>query len=78
MQEELLVCICAGSFINLGNPFEEVTENNFDPSVGSVSLGNHEEDLALKSPIITDKNGLRLFMLLKSFSKLDKNKQNSL
>ena len=57
MQEELLVCICVGSFINLGNPFEEVSENNFDPSVASMSLDYHEEDLALKSPVITDKNG---------------------
>ena len=74
VQEELLVCISVGSFINWGNPFEEVSENNFDPSVVSISLDHHEEDLALKSPVITDKNGLCLLMLLKSFSKLDKNK----
>ena len=78
MQEELLVCICVDSFINWGNPLEEVIENNFDPSVVSMSLDHHEEDLSLKSPVITDKNGLRSFMLLKSFPKLDKNKSNSL
>ena len=33
---------------------------------------DHEEDIALKSPVITDKNGLSSFMSLKSFSKLDK------
>ena len=44
-------------------------------SVVSMSLDHHQEDLALKSPVITDKNGLHLFMSLKSFSKLDKNNQ---
>ena len=71
MQEELLVCICVALFINLGNPFEEGSESNFDPSFVSIFLDHHEEDLALKSPVNTDKNGLRSFMSLKSFSKLD-------
>ena len=66
------------SFINWGNPFDEVSGNNFDPSVVSMSLDHHEKDLPLKSPVITDKNGLRLFMSLKSLSKLDKNKSNSI
>ena len=78
LQEEQLVYICVGSFINWGNPFEEVSENNFDPSVVSMSLDHHHEDFALKSPAITDKNDLRSFMSFKSFSKLDKNKSNSL
>ena len=43
-----------------------------------MSLDHHEEDLALTSPAITDKNGLRSFMSLKIFSKLDKNKSNLL
>ena len=73
MQEELFVCICVRPFINWGNPFEEVGVNNFDPSVVSMSLDYHEEDLPLKSPVITEKNGLRSFMWLKSFSKKDKN-----
>ena len=47
MQEELLVCICVGSFIDWGNPFEKVSKNNFDPSVVSMSLDHHEKDLAL-------------------------------
>ena len=54
MQEDLLVCICVGSFINWESPFEQVSENNFDPSVVSMSLDHHEEDLALKSLVITD------------------------
>ena len=70
--------LCDGSFINWGNPFEEVSENNFDHSVVSMSLDHHEEDLALKLPVITDKNGLHLFMSLKMFSKLDKNQSNLL
>ena len=79
MQEELLVCcICVGFFFNSGNPFEEASENNFYPSVISMSLDHYEEDLALKSPVITDKNGLRLFISLNSLSKLDKNKSYSL
>ena len=55
IQEELLVCICVVSFTIWGNPFEEVSEENFDLSVVSMSLGYHEEDHALKSPVITDK-----------------------
>ena len=43
-----------------------------------MSLDHHEEDLALKLPVITDKNGLHLFMSLKMFSKLDKNQSNLL
>ena len=57
---------------------KEVTKKKFDPSVVSMSLDHHEEDLALKATVITDKNVLRLFMSLKSFSKSDKNKSNSL
>ena len=78
IQEEILVCICVGSFINWGSPFEEVSKNNFDPLVILMFLGHHEEALALKSPVITDKDGLPLLMSLKCFSKLDKNKSNSL
>ena len=74
MQEELLVCKCVGFFINWVNLFDEVSANNFDPSVVLMSLDHHEEDLALKSPVIADKNGLRSFTLFKNFSKLDKNK----
>ena len=64
-QEELLVWICVGSFINWEKPFEEAVENSFVPSAVLISLGHQEEDLALKSPVITDKNGLRLFISIK-------------
>ena len=37
-------------------------------------LDHQEDDLALKLPVITDKYGLRFFMSIISFSKLDKNK----
>ena len=77
IQEELLVFICIGSFTNWGNQFEEVSENNFDLSVVLMSLGHHEEDLTLKSPVITDKDGLQLLMLLNSLLKLYKNKSIS-
>ena len=43
----------------------------------SVSLDHQEEDLELKSPVITDKDGLRLFMYLKTFSNLDRNESHS-
>ena len=59
-------------------PFEEVSENSFDPSVVFMSLAHHEEDLALKSPAITDKYGLHLLISLIRFTKLDKNESNSL
>ena len=49
---------------------------NWDPSIVFMSLHHHEEDLALKSPVTTDKDGFRLFMSIKRFSKLDKNKSN--
>ena len=41
-----------------------------------MSLDHHEEVLALKSPVTTDKDGWRLFMSYKRFSKLDKNNSN--
>ena len=78
MQEELVVCTCVGSFINWANRFEEVSGKDFDLSVVLMSLDQHKEDLALKTPVITDKNGLRSFLSLKRFLKLDKNKSNSL
>ena len=73
MQEELFVCILVGSFITWEKPFEDVNEYNCDPSIVFVLLHHYEEDLALKSPVATDKDGLLLFMSLKRFSKLDRN-----
>ena len=67
IQEVLLVWMCVGSFINSESPLEDVNQNNFNPSIVSVSLDHHEEDLELKSPVTADKDGLRLFMLLEKF-----------
>ena len=73
MQEELLVWIWVGSFVNWEKPFEDVNEYKCDSCVVFKSLHHHEEDLTLKSPVTTDKDDLRLFMSLKRFSKLHKN-----
>ena len=43
-----------------------------------MTLGHQENDLTLKSPVVTDEDSLRLLMSLNSFSKLDKNKPNLL
>ena len=67
MQEELFACICVDLFINWEKPFEDVSENKFDPSVVMMSLHYQEEELALKSPVIADKEGLRLFMPFNNF-----------
>ena len=40
-----------------------------------MSLDHQHDGLALKSPVITDKNGLVFFMSLKSLSKLLKMNQ---
>ena len=42
-----------------------------------LSLYHHKEDVELKLPVITDKDGLWLFMSFKKFSKLDTNETNS-
>ena len=42
-----------------------------------MSLDHQEGDLELKLPVTTDKDGLRLFMSFKKFSKLDINESNS-
>ena len=76
IQEELFVWIWFGSFINWEKPFEDVSKYKCDPYVVFMSLHYHEEDIALKSPVTTDKDDLRLFMSLKKFSKLDKNNSN--
>ena len=68
IQEALLVCLLV-IFFNWENAFEEVDENNFDPSVVLMHLGHQKEDLALKSPVITQKYGLCLLMSLKKFLK---------
>ena len=77
IQEVLFAWICAGSFISSESPLENVSENNYNPLIVLVSLDHQEEDLELKSPVITDKDGLLLFMSFKNFSKLDRNQSNS-
>ena len=42
-----------------------------------MSLDDQEEDLELKSPVITDKDGLTLLMSFKKTSKLDRNESKS-
>ena len=44
---------------------EDVNENNFDPSVVGTSFVHHAGDLALKSHVITAKDGLHLLISLK-------------
>ena len=39
-----------------------LNEHKCDPCIVFMSLHHHEEDLALKSPVFTDKDGLRLFI----------------
>ena len=71
IQEELFVWIWVGSYFNWEKPFEDANEYKCDTSIVLMSLHHHEEDLALKSPVTTDIDGMRLLMLLKRFSKLD-------
>ena len=52
-----------GWSISWEKPFEDVNEYKCDPSIVFMSLHHHEEDVALKSPVTTDKDGLRLFYL---------------
>ena len=51
--------MCVGSWINWEKPFEDVIEKKFNASVVLISLDHQEEHLELKSPVTTDKNGLR-------------------
>ena len=70
IQEELLVCKCVGSFVNWETPFADANESNFSPCKVLMSSGYQHDVLALKSPVITDKNGLICSMLLKNLSTL--------
>ena len=55
VQEELLVCEYVGSFINWETSFLDVNESNFYPSEILMSSDHQYGDLALKSPVNTDK-----------------------
>ena len=68
IQEELFAGKCVGSFINWEKPFEDVNEGIFDPSVEWMSFDYHSGNLALKSPAITAKDGLLLFISVKNVS----------
>ena len=59
--------------MNWESPLEDVSANNFNPSIALMSLDHQERDLELKSPVITDTDGLRLFMSFRKLSKVDKN-----
>ena len=48
------------------NSIADVNESNFSPSEALMSSDHQHDVLALKSPVITDKNGLFFFMSLKS------------
>ena len=61
IQEELLACKCVGSFINWETPFVDVNESDFSPSEVLMSSDHQYDNLALKSPVITDINGLVFF-----------------
>ena len=76
IQEVLFAWICVGSFMNWESPLEDVSENNFNPAIALMSLDHQEKDLELKSPVITDTDGLRLFMSFRKLSKVD-NESNS-
>ena len=69
IQEELFVWICIGSLINWEKTFEDVNENNFDPFLVQKSFVHHARN-ALKSPVITAKDGLNLLISLKKMVKV--------
>ena len=58
MQDLELSSICVGSFIICESPNWEVRKSSSEPSKLVISLEHQSLDLALKSPIITVKNGL--------------------
>ena len=62
--------ICVGSDMSCFIPDKEVKFYSIVPSSAVVSLTDHDFDLALKSPSNITKWGSKLFILIKSFSKL--------
>ena len=56
---------------------EELFFELFAPSEVLIFSDYQEEDLSLKSPVITDTASLHLLMSLKSCSRFDKNESNS-
>ena len=70
MQLEECCKICVGSDIYCFSPNKEVKFSSIVPSSVVVSLIDHDFDLALKPPSNITKWGSKLFILIKSFSKL--------
>ena len=68
IQEKLPVCKCVGSFINWETPFADVNESNFSPSEILMSSDHQHGVFALKSPVITDKNGVIFLCAQKSLN----------
>ena len=58
MQGLELSSICASSFIICKSPNWEVRKSSSEPSKLVISIEHQSLDLALKSPIITARNGL--------------------
>ena len=77
MQEELLVWMCVGSLTIWWKPFDVLNEKSFVASNESMPLDHQEVDLTLKSPNMTDTDGLRLLMSDKRCSNFVKKLSNS-
>ena len=58
MQDPKLLGICVGSFIICESSNWEVTKSSSEPSKLVISIEHQSLSLALKSPIITVRNGL--------------------
>ena len=61
IQEEQFVCIWVDSFISCWKLSADVCQINLVSSVVLMLLDHQEDDLALRSPAITDKYGLKYF-----------------
>ena len=72
------VVSCVGSHIIWWKPFDVLNEKSFEPSNESMSIDHQEVDLALKSPNMTETDGLRTLMSNRRCSKFVKNPSNSL
>ena len=75
IQKEEFANKCVGWVINCCKPYEVVTESILVPSIVLISLFHHDFDLALKSPRIIEKSGVRTLI---SWSNVSKFKRKSL
>ena len=60
IQEELFLWTCVGSLIIWWKPFNILNEKSFEPSNELMSLDHQEVDLAVKSPNMTETDGLKV------------------